>query len=158
MYQVTLWWTAISHWGYINSNTYMNHIKSICTTLTRHICTWHTRLHRQFYKINALAWAGGDCIGLLSRMMHCSCLSFLYAAGISVILLQEKSSRMRGRSASSAGTDGMMPTILTCKLCCVADLYLISAMQHPIRRHRDLIYGLINFMRMTSWGITDFDE
>lgn len=53
---------------------------------------------------HTLACAGGDCIGLLSRTMCCSCLSFLYAAGISVILLQEKSSRMRGRSASSAGT------------------------------------------------------
>lgn len=61
---------------------------------TLHMCTLcHT-----------LACAGGDCIGLLSRTMCCSCLSFLYAAGISVILLQEKSSRMRGRSASSAGT------------------------------------------------------
>lgn len=37
--------------------------------------------------------------------MCCSCLSFLYAAGISVILLQEKSSRMSGKSANSASRD-----------------------------------------------------
>ncbi len=63
------------------------------------ICTVRT------CSMNALTCAGGDCIGLLSRMMCCSCLSFLYAAGISVILLQEKSKRMRGRSANSASTD-----------------------------------------------------
>lgn len=74
------------------------------------------RSHGLIYVVNELAWAGGDCIGLLSRMMCCSCRSFRYAAGISVILLQEKSSRMRGRSANSASTQSTSKS--AAKQCC----------------------------------------
>lgn len=55
-----------------------NPLKSICAALIHHIFTLCPHnLHKQIYAMNAFTWAGGDCIGLLSRMMCCSCLSFL---------------------------------------------------------------------------------
>lgn len=84
-----------------------SHKKQFWANTTGHVWT------PLIYVVNELAWAGGDCIGLLSRMMCCSCRSFRYAAGISVILLQEKSSRMRGRSANSASKQSTSKTKLS---------------------------------------------
>lgn len=109
--------------------SYKNHLCCIKTPYI-HTCTYMSTHFAQTDLWDeytcTLACAGGDCIGLLSRIMCCSCLSFLYAAGISVILLQEKSSRIRGRSASSASTDEKTTAFSSKPTCRVLRVYSIS--------------------------------